>query len=168
LPIEVWRVQALEKAHRRDGFDCGDAALNEYLLHYVGQDTRRSLTRAFVLTRDGEPDVHGYYTLAATSVSREKFPERQALKLPQYPIPAVLLGRLAVARSVQGCGLGEHLLIDALKRVARASATIGVHAVLVDAKTEHASLFYRRFGFAPLPEQARTLFLPMATVLQLH
>ena len=87
--------------------------------------------------------------------------------MPHYPIPAVLLGRLAVDRSVQGKGLGEFLLVDALKRVAAASQTIGVHAVLVDALHEAAAAFYAAYGFVPLVDRPLTLFLPLATVRRL-
>ena len=89
------------------------------------------------------------------------------MKLPRYPIPAVLLGRLAVDRSVQGKKLGEYLLIDALKRVAAASATIGVHAVVVDALNERAAAYYLGFGFAAFHGHPLTLFLPLETVLKL-
>lgn len=163
----AWHVEPLVKAHQRKDFDCQDADLNAYLQRFVTQDTKRSLTRAFALLRDGDPTVWGYYTLSATHIQREKFPTQQAKKLPRYPIPAVLLGRLAIDRRRQGQGFGAYLLVDALKRVARASATIGVYAVVVDASSDKAAQYYRDFGFIDLPEQARSLFLPMETIVQL-
>lgn len=166
-----WLIQALVKEHQRKGFDCGDTDLNDYLAHFVSQDSKRSLTRAFVLIQDEAQEkdtlVRGYYTLSATNIQREKFPTEQAKKLPRYPIPAVLLGRLAVSNQLQGKGLGAFLLVDALKRVARASATIGVYAVLVDASSEKAAQYYQDFGFIALNDQPRTLFLPMETIAQI-
>lgn len=167
MQAEAWRIQALSTGNQRTDFDCGEKGLNEYLQRYVTQDARRSLTRAFVLTRANYPQVLGYYTLSATSIQRERFPATQARKLPKYPIPAVLLGRLAVDRSVQGQGLGGHLLIDALKRVGLASATIGVHAILVDALSDRAAKYYQSYGFIPLTKPARSLFLPIDTALQI-
>lgn len=163
-----WLVSALAKAHGRSSFECGEASLDEYIRRYVNQDSLRSFTRAFVLTGAGdESRVLGYYTLSAASIARERFPVEQAKQLPRYPIPAVLLGRLAVDRSVQGKGLGEFLLVDALKRVAAASQTIGVHAVLVDALHEAAAAFYAAYGFVPLADRPLTLFLPLDTVRRL-
>lgn len=166
-----WLVSALAKPHGRSTFECGEALLDEYIRRYVSQDSQRSLTRAFVLTGEvgagDESRVLGYYTLSAASIARERFPAEQAKQLPHYPIPAVLLGRLAVDRSVQGRGLGEFLLVDALKRVAAASQTIGVHAVLVDALHEAAAAFYAAYGFVPLVDRPLTLFLPLATVRRL-
>ena len=161
LGDEFWSVDALSSRHDREGFACGEASLDEYIARYVTQDIKRSLTRAFVLTREGEAAVLGYYTLSATHVQRERFPTKQARKLPRYPVPAVLLGRLAVTRALQGKGLGEFLLIDALKRVAFAAETIGVHAVLVEALNERAAGFYRAYGFIPLAHTPLMFFLPL-------
>lgn len=90
-------------------------------------------------------DIAGYYTLAATSVALGAFSPEIVKKLPRYPVaPAVLLGRLAVARQYQDQGLGGILLADAL----RAQAAQG---------------FYEHHGFTLLPGEARRLCLPMAT-----
>lgn len=79
----------------------------------------------------------------------------------------VLLGRLAVAETHQGLGLGSLLLADALQRIARASEVMAVYAVVVDALNEQAAAFYRQFGFIALPSQPLTLFLPMTTIATL-
>jgi GNAT superfamily N-acetyltransferase len=167
--VAPWQVAALDKGHQRGAFECGESSLDDYIQRYVTQDAKRSLTRAFVLTGGGaEPArVLGYYTLSATNIACERFPAQQAKKLPRYPIPAVLLGRLAVDRSVQGKGLGEYLLVDALKRVAAASMTIGVHAVMVDALHHAAAAFYAAYGFVPLADSKLTMFLPLDTARQL-
>lgn len=161
LLAEVWRLEGLAKTHRRENFNCSDEVLNAYLHRFVGQDSKRSPTRAFVLVNGKDQAVQGCYTLSASNIEREKFPTEQAKKLPRYPIPAVLLGRLAIANTLQGEGLGEYLLIDALKRVRMASATIGVYAGMVDASSDRAAGYYRSFGFIALAAgQPRSLFLP--------
>ena len=85
-------------------------------------------------------------------------------RLPHYPVPVALLGRLGVDGRWSGQGLGSALLIDALRRVRIASDTLAVYAVVVDAKDERARAFYRRFDFIELPDSAKRLFLPMSTI----
>jgi ribosomal protein S18 acetylase RimI-like enzyme len=79
----------------------------------------------------------------------------------------VLLGRLAVAKSHQGKGLGSILLADALQRIAQASQVMAVFAVVVDALNDRAAEFYRQCGVIPLPSQPIKLFLPMESVAAL-
>jgi predicted N-acetyltransferase YhbS len=87
--------------------------------------------------------------------------------LPRYPVPVVLLGRLAVAKSHQNKGLGSLLLTDALQRVLQASQVMAVYAVVVDALNERAAEFYQQFGFIPMPSQPLKLFLPIESVATL-
>jgi len=91
-------------------------------------------------------------------------PERLRQRLPRYPVPVVLLGRLAVVESRQGKGLGSILLADALQRVAQASQVMAVYAVVVDALNDRAAQFYQQVGFIPFPSQPLKLFLPMDSV----
>jgi len=83
-----------------------------------------------------------------------------AQKLPRYPVPVALLGRLAVSRQSQGQGLGSILLVDACKRVAAASETLAMAAIVVDAKSPKAGAFYQHFGFIELPGQRGRWMLP--------
>ncbi len=102
----------------------------------------------------------GYVTLSAASVSATSLPDSLRRKLPRYPVPVALLGRLAVATTFQGKGLGAILLADACIKVARASQVLAVAGLVVDAKDETAAAFYRHFGFIPLPGQPERLLLP--------
>ena len=109
--------------------------------------------------------VLGYYTLSASVVGVDELPQALAKKLPRYPqLPVTLLGRLAVDSSLKGRGLGQFLLMDALQRSLHAAAEIAAMAVVVDAKDEAAAAFYGHFGFAPLQQQPRRLFLPVKTI----
>lgn len=83
-----------------------------------------------------------------------------------HPVPAALVGRLAVSRDVQVQGIGRLLLADAVKRAMSAGATIGIHALVVDAKTERAKRFYECFGFHALPDRPERLFLPLGLPTQ--
>jgi GNAT superfamily N-acetyltransferase len=109
----------------------------------------------------------GYYTLSAFSVVGEALPNAIRKKLPRYgQIPCTLLGRLAVDREYRSRGVGGHLLVDALNRALLQSAEIASWAVIVDASDEAAQQFYARYGFNPLPDAPRRLFMPMATIAE--
>jgi GNAT superfamily N-acetyltransferase len=162
---ETYRIEPLGEEHDRSRFESGSAALDRYFQTQASQDLRRRITTCFVaVSRDSE-EIAGYYTLTATSIALDALPPAIVKKLPRYPVvPAALLGRLAVARSHQGRGLGGVLLADALKRAARAE--MGVFAMVVDAKDEAAQRFHEHYGFTLLPGQNRRLFLPIDAALR--
>jgi predicted N-acetyltransferase YhbS len=161
-------IAPLGKQHDRKSFDCGENSLNQYLHRYASQDIRRRVNRVFVASPPDTPQqVIGYYSLSAGSLDATALPEAFRRRLPRYPVPVVLLGRLAVAESRQGMGLGSILLADALQRIAHASQVMAVYAVVVDALNDQAAEFYRQFGFISLPSQPLKLFLPMDSVAAL-
>lgn len=136
------------------GFDCGEIALNAYLQRYASQDIKRGVARVFVASPADLPqEAAGFYTLSAASIAAETLPETLRKKLPRYPIPVAMLGRLAVSTKAQGQGLGSILLADACRRVIAASQTLAVSAIVVDAKSAQAAAFYAHFGFIELPGQ---------------
>lgn len=121
----------------------------------------------FVATADGET-IAGYYTLSQFAVGLDAIPEDVAKKLPKYPmVSATLLGRLAVGSEFRGLGLGETLLMDALRRSLDSSKQVASAGVIVDAKDGAAATFYTKYGFVELPKIEKRLFLPMGTVGQL-
>jgi len=161
-------ITPLGKQHERKSFDCGERSLNQYLYRYANQDIRRRINRVFAASPPDAPwQVIGYYSLSAGSLDATNLPEEFRRRLPGYPVPVVLLGRLAVAESHQGKGIGSILLADALQRIAQASQVMAVYAVLVDALNDRAAEFYRQFGFIPLPSQPLKLFLPLDSVTTL-
>jgi GNAT superfamily N-acetyltransferase len=160
-----YRVEALAKQHDRKGFSCGVEPLDRYLKEQVGQDARKRVAAPFVLCEGDRNTVLGYYTLSALSIDVGSWPEDVARKLPRYPVvPATLLGRLAVDKSQRGKGMGEFLLMDALRRAVIASRQVASVAVIVDAKDDNALTFYRRYEFIPFADEPNRLFLPMATI----
>ncbi|MDP4128819.1 MAG: hypothetical protein Q8918_06095 [Bacteroidota bacterium] len=83
---------------------------------------------------------------------------------PAYQdLPATLPGRLAIGMSSKGKGLGNDLLIEALKRSYETSETIGSIAVIVDPLDEDAEEFYLKYWFIKLPDSGK-MFLPMTTI----
>ena len=147
--------------HRVDHFACGDEPLDRWLRAYAGQVQRRDAARTFVVA-ESDGTVTGYYTLIAAEVRHQAATKRVARGMSrQFPIPVALLARLAVDRRHQGIGLGRSLLLDALRRVIRASEELAVRAITVDAIDERAAVFYRHFGFEESPLSPDTLMVPL-------
>ena len=158
-------VAALDLEANRSEFCCGSELLDRYFRTQVSQDIKRRVAACFVAS-DAQRQIVGYYTLASASILLTALPQVFIRKLPRYPsVPAVRMGRLAVAQSFRGTGLGAALLADALRRAA--AAEIAAYALIVDAKDEEAARFYHHHGFMALPEQPLFLFLPLATVKQM-
>jgi ribosomal protein S18 acetylase RimI-like enzyme len=155
-------IRALDKQADTTTFSCGQSALDGYIHRYASQDVRRNVARVFIACpQDAPQSLAGYYTLSASNVQCTGLPAAIARKLPQYPIPVALLGRLAVATAFQGQGVGSVLLVAACKKILQAQEMLAVAGLVVDAKDNHAASFYKHLGFTPLNQQAQRLFLPM-------
>lgn len=158
-------VGPLSGKHDRGAFTCGVEPLDRYFRRQASQDFRRRIATCFVISEAATGAVAGYYTLAATNVRFDELPQDIARRLPHYAsIPAVLVGRLAVATAFQGRKLGSVLLSDAVLRIA--SADIATFAVVVDPKDDSARRFYRHHGFIELPQPERRMFMPIETALR--
>ena len=160
-----YRIVPLASHHDRAAFCCGNTELDTYIRQQAGQDQKRKLAAVFILTTDSGV-VAGFHTLSAHSILAVNLPPEMAKKLPRYPIPVTLLGRMAVSQSLQGLGLGELLLMDALERAWMASQQAASWAVVVDAKAG-AREFYLKHDFVPFPGQPGRLVLPMKTIEQM-
>ena len=168
LVLASEHIGLLEKAHDRKSFDCGNEGLNRYLREQARQDAEKRAAVPFVLTQPGEPKVLGFYTLSSSIIPAQELPADLMKRLPRYgQLPVTLLGRLAVDRSAGGQGVGEFLLVDALRRSLEAAEQIAAVAVIVDAKDERAESFYRHFDFQPFQQTPLRLFLPMAQIANL-
>ena len=158
----------MAKDHDRSNFSSGKQPLDDFLRVRVSQYEKRNLGKTFVAVpaghSSGKKSVIGYYTLAAGAVSFEHLPAESACKLPKLPVPVVLLARLAVDKTVQGKGLGEGLLLDALQRSLALAAELGIYAVAVDAMDDSAASFYKKYGFISLLDASLHLYLPIATI----
>lgn len=161
-----FRIERLSADHDRAAFQCGVQPLDRYFREQVTQDIRRRVTTCFVALEQGSENLAGYYTLASSSASLSDLPPETSKRLPRYPlVPAVRMGRLAVARAYAGQGLGSALLADALRRAL--TAEIAAYALIVDAKDEAAAAFYRHHGFIAFAGRPRMLFLPLDTARHL-
>lgn len=135
--------------HDVANFTCGEASLDVWLRELAAPATARRTARTWVWS-DPEDRVVGYYALAAHKVAREDVPLKIGRGGPTE-IPAVLLGRLALAQSLRGQGLGEVLVADALTRIVEATQTVGARLVVVDALHEPVAGFYESLGFRRVP-----------------
>ncbi len=159
------RFELFDKAkHDRDSFDCGVPALNDYLKTKLGQHSKKSLTRGYVLaSHDGR--IAGYFTLAASRIMVSVIPDGHGFPA-RMPLPTTLIGRLAVALKFRGQGFGA--LAGRVLRVAvNVSETIASAAIEVDAKDEQTRAFYAKYGFKSLTDDRLHMYLPMATARDL-
>lgn len=154
-------IEPLSRAHDRSGFTCGNERIDRFFRAEVSQDVKRHYATCFVARDMTAGTIAGFYTLSSSNVPLVDIPEDMAARLPRYPtVPAVMIGWLARHSDCRGQGVGELLVVDALRTVVR--APIGAHAVFADAIDDAAVAFYRSFGFTPLIARPRTLYLPVA------
>lgn len=160
------RIELLAAHHRRDDFDCGEPALNEFLRRYARQQAERDFSRTYVAVADEGAQILGFHAISTGAIDFRNWPP--GLRLPRYPIPVARIGRLAVAVSAQGSGVGAALLHHALRLSATMAERIGLHAVVVDAKHPKAAAFYTRYGFQPFSDDGLTMFLMMSVIRRLQ
>jgi len=157
----IWRPpEPLAIQHRLDGFDCGKPSLNHWLLHHARQAQTGGSARTFVVA-DEENRVAGFFSLTLGQVDTVEAPERIRQGMGRYPLPVVILARLAVSRESQGRGLGVGMLQDAIRRTLVIAEQAGIRAILTHPIDKDAARFYTRFGFiaSPLRQQQRLLLL---------
>ena len=154
--MTAFRVEKLQRGHDLDTFDCGREALNRFVIRYALQNQQAGASQTYVALADQE--LAGYYTLVVGQVEYNDAPERLTKGLARYPVPIMLLARLAVATSWQGKGLGSGLLKDAMLRTLQAADIAGIRAFAVHAKDDEAKSFYERFDFITSPSDPYHLF----------
>lgn len=149
--------QPLDAGHRVDKFDCGKPTLTEWMLRHARQAQASGSARTFVCCEGDR--VAGHYSLTVGQIDTLEAPERVRKGMGQYPIPLVILARLAVDLEYQGRGLGFSLLQDAIHRALAVAEHAGIRALWTQPLDAEADAFYRRFGFEPLPQGERHLIL---------
>lgn len=149
--------EPLTPAHDCSNFSCGKPPLNQYIKKYALVNQENEITRTYVTIRENR--VVGYYSLAFGSISHEDATPEIKAQLPQYPIPILLLARLAVDVREKGNGLGKGLLRDAMLRTVQAADIGGLRAMLTHAKDEDAKSSYEKYGFHSSPTNELHLML---------
>jgi predicted GNAT family N-acyltransferase len=160
----------LASHHDRAAFTCRKASLDNYLRDRAVPDAKGLSTITFVLPdEDNEQTIQGYYSLSSTSVEFGAVPLRvvKKLRISQHRLTsATLIGGLAVSAAMQGRGVGEKLLFDALKRAYVAARQVGSALTIVHALDEDAERFYKKYGFVAFADVGQALYLPTGTVAQ--
>lgn len=160
---KAWHEEPIGKGHDREAFDCGEAALNEFLRRYARQNHRMGGAKTFLAIDDADnKTILGYYSLSPASIAFARTPESIRRGLARHDVPAFRLARLAVGLKVQG--LGGQLLLSAGKRCLLASAEVGGVAMLIDAKSEKVAGWYASYGALSLLDAPLSLALPLSTV----
>lgn len=150
------QITKLSAAHDLTSFDCGNEALNRFIVLYASQGQKAGISQTYVASTGSE--IAGYHTLVVGQVAYDDAPDRLSKGLPRYPVPAIILARLAIDKSWQGKGLGAALVADAMRRVLQAADIAGVRAMVVHAKDETAQNFYEHLGFLAFPGKPLTLY----------
>ena len=162
-------IRRLEESEEVENFDCGDEPLNNYLKRHAWTNQEKvSIGVTYVAFDDAAPyTVLGYFTLATSSVARDRLPKKYVRGLPPYDLPLILLARLAVDRRFTGRGLGHALLSEALKITLRVADEVGCRCIVTDAYPDKVG-WYARYGFVPLEGALATspqkMFLDVRTI----
>ena len=155
--MAISKPEVLHDKHLLEQFDCGNPSLNEWLLRHGRQAQSSGSAKNFVISDDNI--VIGYFSLTVGQVETYEAPERIRRGMGQYPIPVVILARLAVSINHQGLGIGVGMLQDAIRRTLMISEQVGIRALLTHPIDDRASKFYERFGFVSSPVREKQLVL---------
>jgi len=162
-------IRRLEEFDNLQSFDCGDDALNNYLTRHAWNNQQKSsIGVTYVAIDESAPRmVLGYFTLAMSSVPRNRLPEKYVRGLTPYDLPLLLLGRLAVDRRFTGKGPGQALIAEAFKITLRVADEVGCRCLVTDAYRERVG-WYEQYGFIPIFLAAETgpqkMFLDVRTI----
>jgi GNAT superfamily N-acetyltransferase len=135
------------RRHDREQFDSGEPVLDEWLRRYAGQNRRRDTAATWVIA-DANDVVVAYARVAMTGIDRSAAPEMVAKGAPD-PVPALLLGRLAVDHRYRSLGIGTALVTYVLATAVELNQKAACRAVVVTALTQSARSWWERLGFHP-------------------
>ena len=164
MTVPAWHEEAITRKHDRGAFDCGDAALNAFLLRYARQSHDQGAAKTFLAIDDGTKAILGFYSLAPVSLPYHRAPDVVRRDQGRHDAGGFRLARLAVDRAHQRQGRGGQLLLAAGRRCLRVAAVVGGTVLVIDAKTDTAAAWYASYGAVPLLDAERTLVLPLATI----
>jgi GNAT superfamily N-acetyltransferase len=164
MTLPAWHEEPIERRHDRKSFDCGDAALNEFLQRYARQSHELGAAKTILAIDDADnKTIVGFYSLAPGALAYAETPEIIRRGLARHDVPGFRLARIATDLRVQGQGLGGQLLAGAARRCLRAAAEVGGVILIIDAKGERAADWYAGYGAVPLKQKPLTLVMSLAT-----
>jgi GNAT superfamily N-acetyltransferase len=164
MKLPAWHEEAISRKHDRRSFDCGDAAMNEFLHRYARQSHDLGGAKTILAVDDGDDkSILGFYSLAPGAIAYADTPEMMRRGLAQHDVPGFRLARLATHVRLQGLGLGGQLLGAAARRCLRVAAEVGGVVLIIDAKSIRAAHWYAGYGAVPLSGKPLTLVMSLAT-----
>lgn len=158
-------IVSYTREYSRETFDCGKPELDGWLKQQATQQQKTGNTRTFLAISVDADRVVGYYSTTTYRLELDDAAAAYGAGRRRYPVPAVLLARLAVDQEFQGTGLGARLLAHAVQQLALASRSVGFEVIVVDAIDPEAVTFYAKAGFIRFEDHSLRLFLPMKHVL---
>lgn len=159
--MAVTPPRPLAESDDRERFDCGRESLDTWFRRHAWANQTSGASRVTVLTESETGRIVGYVTLSAAQIERAFLPKAQQRNRPD-PLPATLLGQLAVDKAWQGQGHATSLLVFALRTALRASERIGSIGVITHPLDDNVRGFYARWGFRDLPfDPRRTMLVRM-------
>jgi GNAT superfamily N-acetyltransferase len=162
MTLPAWQEAPVARRHNRSTFDCGDAALNEFLKQHARRSHDVGGAKTFVAV-DADAEILGFYSVSPASMAYARTPDVVKRGLARFDVPGFRLARLAVDIRYQGQGLGGQLLLAAARRCIAAATEVGGVMLLIDAKNADVARWYASYGAIALQDSALTLMLPLAT-----
>jgi len=162
-------LELLERHHDRQGFDCGEPALNRFLAQTARQSIAKGSSRTFVWVDPSSrrPDrILGFFTVSTDVVVTTELAPPLARRYSAGRIPVVKLARLAVDKECWGSSLGKTLVWEAMKKAIQVHEATGVAALWVDAKNDEVAGFYRHLGFIPAQCKPLSLYIAVKTLVR--
>jgi len=157
--VTITAPEKLCERHTTIAFDCGNGDLNRFLKKHAHINQLSGNSTTYVACSENE--IVGYYTIILASVAHRDVSAKVKAGQPRYPIPVILLARLAIDTAWHGKGLGKGLLKDACMRVLMVADIAGCRALLIHAKDEQTRQWYKQFGLESSPTDSLHLLLPI-------
>jgi GNAT superfamily N-acetyltransferase len=164
VTLPPWHEEAIQKSHRRQEFDCGDADMNLFLQRFARQSHDQNASRTFCAIANSDPGkILSFYTVTPAAVDYDSVPPRMTKGLAHHEVGGFKLARVATDVRFAGQGLGGQLIAAAALRCLRAASEVGGMLFVIDAKNERAAAWYAKFGAESTRDQPLTLVVPLAT-----
>lgn len=164
MTLPAWHEEPISKSHNRKAFDCGEAAMDDFLQRFARQSHEQNASKTFcAIDNTVSNRILGFYTIAPSAIAHKIVPERFAKGLAQHEVSGFKLARLATDLTVAGQGLGGQLLAAASLRCLRLAGEGGGVLLIIDAKSERAAQWYQGYGAEALVDKPLTLVMPLAS-----
>jgi len=151
---EATPPRPLAESDDRSRFDCGRDSLNAWFRRHALANHLSGASRVSVICDSASGQIIGIVSLSAAQIERAFLPRAEQRNRPD-PLPATLLGQLAVHKDRQGRGHAASLLLFALKTALRAAELVGSVGVITHPLDDALRGFYAKRGFEDLPLDPR-------------